>query len=84
MKILTIGLALFGLWMLLRRAFSAPPPRRETRRDAPPPPKAERPPEVSAQDLEACPNCGAFKDPAEDCRACGEKAKPRQAPSGRA
>lgn len=78
MKILTIGLALFGLWVLLRRALARPSADR-----AEDPAKRSR---ITAQDLEACPRCGAFKDPREDCRACLDRPSKRDQapPSGRA
>lgn len=68
-KLLMFGLALFGLWVLLRRAF-APAPEDPAKRKR-----------ISAQDLEACPRCGAWKSPDEECRACLDR--PRADRSGR-
>ena len=58
-KLIMLGLAGFGLWVLLRRAFAAPP--------APPPERRTR---IEAQDLVPCPRCGAYKAPQEDCASC--------------
>ncbi len=69
-KILMLGLAAFGLWVLLRRAF------------APPPQAPAAPPRLQAQDLEACPHCGAYKAPSEPCASCRERARRDQTPGG--
>ncbi|WP_018631347.1 hypothetical protein [Neomegalonema perideroedes] len=74
MKILTLGLAAFGLWILLRRAFAPAPPRAED-------PAAPRP-RLQAEDLEACPHCGAYKAPDEPCASCRERSRRDQPPGG--
>jgi hypothetical protein len=71
-KLIEIALVIFAVWYAVRWLNRPPAPRR-ARPMAPPGPQAAR--RVEAEDLVACPACGAYV--AQSARSCGKPACPR-------
>jgi hypothetical protein len=72
-KLVVIALVIFAVWYAVRWLNRPPaPPRRARRQPAAEPQTARR---VEAEDLVACPACGAYVS--ESARSCGKPACPR-------
>jgi hypothetical protein len=74
-KLIVIALVIFAVWYAVRWLNRPPaPPRRARRQPASGAgPQAAR--RVEAEDLVACPTCGAYVS--ESARSCGKAACPR-------
>jgi hypothetical protein len=68
-ELLVIALLAFAVWTTLRRLNR--PPASQPRRRPPPRPT----PRIEAEDLEACPTCGAYV--AQSAGRCGRPGCPR-------
>jgi hypothetical protein len=71
-KLILIALVVFAVWYAVRW-LNRPPGRPTRARQASPRPEAAR--RVEAEDLVACPTCGAYV--AQSARSCGKAACPR-------
>jgi hypothetical protein len=72
-KLIEIALVILAVWFAVRW-LNRPPVTRRARPASPPPgPQAAR--RVEAEDLVACPACGAYVS--ESARSCGKPACPR-------
>jgi len=70
-KLIVIALVIFAVWYAVRWLNRPPVPPR-ARQQPRPSPGARR---VEAEDLVACPTCGAYV--AQSARSCGKPACPR-------
>jgi hypothetical protein len=71
-KLIEIALVIFAVWFAVRW-LNRPPVTRRARQAPRPEPQATR--RVEAEDLVACPACGAYVS--ESARSCGKAACPR-------
>jgi hypothetical protein len=73
-KLIEIALVIFAVWYVVRWLNRPPAAARRARPAAPSPgPQAAR--RIEAEDLVACPACGAYVS--ESARSCGKPACPR-------